>query len=91
MENIDIYIGIAIYLLLVTIGLRWIFKVGEQFWELRNESFEKAKTAKTKEDLDEAWTLLYKASKYSVNARMNIELKTVKELLIYKYEQLERE
>lgn len=87
----EIVIAITIYLLIVFIGLRWVFKVGAKFWELRNESLEKAKKARTKEELDEAWTLLYRASKYSVNARMNVELRTVKELLIYKYEELKRE
>lgn len=79
------------YIVLMFFAFRWIFKIGGQFWKLRNESLEKAKKAKTREELDEAWNVLYLASQYAVNPRMRTEIRVVKELLIYKYEQLEEQ
>lgn len=80
-----LFAGTALFLFF---SLRWIWSIGDNFWDNLRTAEELAQIAETKEELDQAWSRLYKASTYAVNPAMTARVKGVKLLLEYKYKQL---
>ena len=88
MNNPYIWLLLAGVVAFFVASLWWIYNLGNNFWDNLRTAEELAETARTKEELDQAWSRLYKASTYAINPAMQARVKGVKLLLEYKYRDL---
>lgn len=77
--------------LLIILSCWWLVYTAGNFWKLQKRALEKARKAETHAELDEAWNLMYKASRYSIGSKTISHLAPIRELLNYKYEQIKKQ